>query len=528
MDSNKEDAFLKAIISGRKWLVEKHLLLSNIDIHMHNEEPLRLAVLYGRRNITEFLLNRGACPNKTGAGSKLPIVLACRRGSPGIAKVLLSHGARPDEEAILEAIANMRTSCIKALLEAHCDISFRNHEPIFRAYYAGARHIMTLLLQYGADIDAREGELLVDSSSRGNLDTVQFLIDKGADPNIRDGEAIRQAARNCHASVVEILLRGGCNENYLADLTLDYFTRQVVVMWKQQNRIPRLRRAIIESFDKDTFKWQGLCRKLGNDNLPLVQQQARLFQITNVTHQSKRSLCKELAVVTEPQMQNEKNLEDVDLYGNPLCTLPKWKLYKMHGRIYNVFDLFRLIRKGYTTCPYTRLPMPVQDIEKRRRWLDRVLTRTTCNDFNLIEQVQEMPILDRAAELKSILFNEVWSKLSYPPSIDIVLHATDPLINDMLRKLYIVANDITVYPMLTGMRKWRIYQESGSVKRELFIMLLVDILALDDENLSIRTQTLNILFQHYDDEGNIRQDGDDLLSFMIEDVIQEDDDDFHF
>lgn len=519
--SQLEDAFMFAVHTGRKWLVEKLVVYSNVDPCMRNGEPLRVAVQFNRLGVVQYLLSLGCDPNQKSEGTVIPIVLACRLGHAGITKVLLEAGAIPVDTAMLDAISNVHSGCVHALLEYSCSVSFREHEPIFRAYYLGNKQLVQLLLAYGADINARDGEMLIDAATMGRLDMVQFLLRCGADPNARHTEALRQSAQRGHSSVVDTLLRAGADDAQLSDIALDYFVKKVVGDYQRRFRMNRMVKAVKASFDRDTFRWQGYCRKYGNDQLSGVQQQSKLFGIKGISHRTKRELCMELAKTCEDMIGFDESLDDYDLYGNAMSELPKWKLYHLHGRVYNVFDLFRLIRKGYTSCPYTRLPLPTQDIERRRRWLEKVLTRNTLSDFNLVEQVRNSPLFSKELELKTLLTTEVWSRLSYPCSMDVVLKGSDFVINDILVNIYKLANDMIMYPMLSSIKKWQIQNASGLLKKELFINTLVEIVQKADLHQVTRTQMLSIIFQHYNDDGTPKDGEDDLFSFMMMDESDE-------
>lgn len=511
------DTFLKAIVQGRLWIVEKMIDNPNVDYHFSNEEPLRLSVLYGRRGITELLLKKGANPVFTGK-EKIPLlILACRREYATIVKLLVKYGASHQEEAVLECVERSSSACLNRLAESGVNISFNNDAPLLKAYYLHKRFIMERLLHYGANINAREGEILSHACRLGETSMVTFLLEKGADPNANESNPIRQAAQHHHTVLVELLLNNGADDSYLDDMVLDFYTNQVVLNWRKNNRLLRLRRAIRNANDNDIFKWQKFCRKSDRDNHSQLMQQAKLFDCDDVTVTSKRQVCAYLAKKMEDLIQVDNTLEGYDLYGNALSELPKWKLYKIYGRVYNIFDLIRLARNNYYNCPYTRMPLPVRDIEERRRWLEKTLTRNAYSDYNLLELVRDMPILSKEEELRTMLMNEVWTRLVYPPSMDVVIKASDETIEDMVRKLYLIANDILMYPTLSITRKWNIQRETGIKKKELFVHTIVEIARTNDSYQSTRHQTLNILFQHYREDGTTREGmPDDLLSFMIE------------
>ena len=526
------DDILKAIIAGRQYYVER--TIKKCPSMAKEPEALRLAVLYNRHKIVSTLLEAGANVTNT------LIVLACRKGYNKVTKTLLKYGAQDKDKAFLEAVCHNHTRCVSTLItQGHVCVSIHEDEALFDAVKNRNKHMIKILLQNGANIDAREGELLITACTEmanqeqsqsidTSMDMMEFLLANGADPNMKESQALRICVSKRYYRAVELLLDHGADDSVTDNLYQDHVMRNLISKWRKENRYKRLKRAIRSSFDRDVWKWQSMCRpEVGNSsNLTLLRQQAKCMGINeNLSNLSKMQMCAALAKKTEPLIQTDPTMEGVDLYGDELASIPKWKLYEVHGRVYNIFDLIRMVKKGYTNCPYTRLPIPVNDIRDRCKFLERTLTRNYLNDFNLVEQVRQTPLITREIELKTLLLNNLWCRMEYPPSIDILFKSPESTINDMVSKLYMAANDHIMYPMLSTYRRWEILHASTLArKREMFIELLIDIAKVQDQETSVRLNTLQILFQHYREDGSNRlgEDGD-LLTFMLE---EEDDDDF--
>jgi len=297
-------------------------------------------------------------------------------------------------------------------------------------------------------------------------------------------------------------------------------TRYTFEDWKRKNRILRLKRAIHTSFNKDTFIWQTLCRKMGNTNIHLLRQQAKIFGLESsniLSIASKRKLCILLAQASEPMLLKLPNMEGIDLCGNNLNEHPSWKLYSVNGITFNILDLIKLINDKQIYCPYTRLPLPTKAIIHRGKFLEKILTQDALNEFNLLEQVKETPLLTKETELQTMLINKVWSRLNYAPNVQIIMNAPDTLIDDMIYNLFRLTDDsYLLYPMLSYNNKNEMLLASDLRKKELFIQTLITIVSVADEWNSVRLHILNILFSHYNDDGTTRNDSNDLLSFMLE------------
>lgn len=534
----EEEEFLLAILQGKTHKVTRMLKSRPSLANIYGGEPLKLSVAYNRRYLTRQLIAHGADPKICEANGTSLILVAARSGFTAILDDLLRiEHEHCQEKAVLEAVERGLSSSIETLARAGVNVSFGEEQAMFRAHELRLYHVIKVLVHHGANVDARDGQLLIDVCLRGeyqeNLDFLTYLLDQGCDPNLQEGQALRISVREHYSRILEILLNHGGDERHLASLNLSYSVRETLQRWRRQNRFVRLKRAISSSFNRDTFQWQAMCRKLGNSNVHLVRRQAKIFKLdkcadVSLSKASKRKMCAMLADVCEPMMQKDASMEGTDLVGNSLSDHPAWKLYHLNGITFNILDLLKLIQENYSKplCPYTRLPLPVEDIRRRGAYLEQVLTRDTLNEFNLIEQVREMPLLTKEMELQTLLMNKVWLRLSYPPNVRIVIYGDEEIIDDMTRKLYKLTDDSQLYPMLTAWRKYDIINATGFRKRQLFVSTLVDIVSANDDYTSVRVNTLSILASHYRDDGTNRSgEQGDLLSFMLDEEEDGDEDD---
>jgi hypothetical protein len=532
---NTRDSFMKigenlvlAILQDKSFEVFKILDLYPTLVNVFGGEPLKLAVSYNKRFLTRQLLARGADPKVCEHNGTSLILIAARNGFTNVLKDLLKHDSGfCQENAVIEAVERGMSASVETLANSGVNVTFGEDEALFRAHELKLYHVLKILVHYGANVDARDGQLLINSCEGSefpdNMDCVTFLLECGADPNLRQGASLRACVRNQNAKFLEMLLNAGGEEAHVSDMTMSHSLKETLKKWRRHNRLLRLRRAIHSSYNRDTFVWQSLCRKLGNSNVHLVRQQVKYFGLeefdksVSLSNASKRQMCVMLAQSTEKMMDKDLSLESTDLSGTLLQEHPAWKIYYANGIAFNIIDLLRLLQEQIYICPYTRFPLPVEDIRRRGKFLEKVLSRDALNEFNLVEQVREMPLLTKEMELQTQLMNIVWFRLSYPPNIQIVIYGSDELLEEMVQKLYRITDDLYLYPMLTSWRKYDLMHYKGLRKKELFVKTIIEMVTANDEHTSVRLNVLNILFSHYRDDGTNRSgDPNDLLSFMLQ------------
>ena len=529
MPRNGYDLIISAS-QGRLWMVKK-CIQSGIHVDFENGAPLQKAVQNGRTSVVKYLLESGA-----NARNNNVLTISCQKGHVRICKLLISHGALVNmttgkygetlmEKPLLDAIYYGNTTCVQILIESGANVLVEDNLPLVYACRFRLINIVKMVLEAGADVNARRGQPLIESCQNGSTDIVDILIKNGADVNINDSQPLLEAAKNMHILVIIHLLNNGADRNTLDESRMDEITLSIIDTFTKKSRIPRLLRAIHESIAPQDFKWQEFCSTCGNLDMRLLIEQAKLFGIP-YKNMSKREICVEFAKDFERSMQEKKKYDDnfSDLSGTPINDLPSWKIMVIENIPFNCFDLFKLVKKGMSFNPYTKNELPLVDIREKEDFLRRILTKERFKNFDLLQRVKDLPVLNDVGILANRLENEVWDKLSYPPSINIFMEASDITIDNMVTKMleicnsrpwyryYLLNNNASIYPMITNSVIDHIKEEKGLHKKREFLNLLSHIVNYTDEHQDTRIVLVSILFRHF---SSTDMDLPDTMSFMI-------------
>jgi len=172
------------------------------------------ALYYAAKNnwpeLVGLLLDRGICidgNNSTGAGrtDDSPLVGACESGHANIVSILISRGARLDEES--------RTVF--------------DHIPLVVAASNGKRDVVQLLINAGANVNEahnyinlwdRPYSALHAATVGGHADVVEQLLTSGANVAISDDRGyapIHIAAERAFDTIVQVLIDAGADTNAL-------------------------------------------------------------------------------------------------------------------------------------------------------------------------------------------------------------------------------------------------------------------------------------------------------------------------
>ncbi|KAK2145725.1 hypothetical protein NP493_3863g00004 [Ridgeia piscesae] len=194
---------------------------------------LHAAVARGDRVIIDSLLQAGCSLNKVSTKGDTPLLLACRRSDPDVAKHLLvatkacKEKLNPDamntltgQTSLLEAVARNDTSLARHLLDAGCDVNLHTYGGMTALHYAVTlrRELMlsgVLLSVKGCDVNVRDDAgltpLHVAATYRDPL-FAELLLDAGANCNRSslDGQSpLHFAAKGGHCCMIELLVGRG-------------------------------------------------------------------------------------------------------------------------------------------------------------------------------------------------------------------------------------------------------------------------------------------------------------------------------
>jgi cytohesin len=128
--------------------------------------PLHYAAMYGRHEIAELLLERGADPNIQDNDGDTPLHLAAANGYSEIVKLLLEHGADPNVQDYggmtpLHYAATGYLEVVELLLEHGANPNIQNNNGYTPLHYAVANcrvGVARVLLDHGADPTIRDNK----------------------------------------------------------------------------------------------------------------------------------------------------------------------------------------------------------------------------------------------------------------------------------------------------------------------------------------------------------------------------------
>jgi ankyrin repeat protein len=167
------------------------------------------------------LLERGADPNGAAGEGWTNLSIACSRGDAPLVRLLLEHGAEPnDNDSLYHSVEPPDDACTRLLLEHGATVTGTN--ALWHALDYDRLEPVRLLLEHGGDPDeATHWPALHHAVARGRSpEYMRLLVAHGADPTARDHKgrtAYQHAFRRGLADVAETLLELGAP----ADVTDD-------------------------------------------------------------------------------------------------------------------------------------------------------------------------------------------------------------------------------------------------------------------------------------------------------------------
>jgi ankyrin repeat protein len=175
----------------------------NLDIKIFGAEKmsaLHRACELGRKDVVEYLLEKGANKEVKNYAGDTPLHIACKEGKYDIVKLLLDRGAdiesRSDDQKtpLHKAAENGSCKVIAALLQHNAYVEAKDkfgRTPLFFA--GGKKDGIKLLLGRGANIEAQDefGEtpLIHEIRTRGNIES---FLENGADVNAQFHSVVSQ------------------------------------------------------------------------------------------------------------------------------------------------------------------------------------------------------------------------------------------------------------------------------------------------------------------------------------------------
>ena len=185
--------------------------------------PLGIAILSGNTDIAKFLIEHGAKTDND-KYEENPLFFAVLAGDHEITKILIDKGAdvkmksKHCDSLLHTAAAKGDVKTAEMLIEGGAEVNVKglcNSYPLHNAVNQNHKKMVEFLLSKGANINALEGcnsTALHSAAIKGNGEMVKLLISRGADMNIENscGETPMEAAI-CHKKdrIVEIFIDNG-------------------------------------------------------------------------------------------------------------------------------------------------------------------------------------------------------------------------------------------------------------------------------------------------------------------------------
>ncbi len=217
------------------------LLDHGLDVNTKNRNgktALWLACFWGRLNLVEFLIQRGAYIHEVDEATETPLVVVMQGGNtalPGqhkeIARLLIENGADVNtkdgfgDTVLMFACEQGHLDLADFLLERGADINqvntkvFRGQTALMSAARAGQVEAVKLLLAHNADVDTagmHEETALFKAAYYGHAEVASILLENGADMHARDSRGntpLLHAASRGHSRAAEVLLDHGADVN---------------------------------------------------------------------------------------------------------------------------------------------------------------------------------------------------------------------------------------------------------------------------------------------------------------------------
>lgn len=459
---------------------------------------------------------------------------------------LLSAGATVTEHTLLQAVkvapgllslllsySSSSEMTVRALLRLAVELgSSQAALPILKAYpflleldgvshlassiEAGHPNMCRVLLSAGVDANSEAGQLFCRACQIADVGVVRDFILFGADTTCLNDQPTRNVVARKSTTMLTLLLHNGGNPDLLVCMP-ETLERSYQKMALSATRIARLRAAFSCSVKKLDFKWQILAcpGKLTFTGQRQLRYQANHFDIpAHLT--DKRELCALLAKASYGARDHAGHAGDeVDLVGDPISSLPAWQVFRCCGRPHNVFDLFKIIDAGKRTDPFRFELLPMEELARRREFLRKTLIPCRFAQKDLLKDVALTPIPSPRASLRATLMEEVWDKIPYPPSAQLILDATDEDLDRMVHKLCVLTSGSRPYTLINSRRTGVILSLRGARKKAAFVRLIGDVLAIQDDWTSTRSELVGILMRHCSSAGGSSSE-EDLYDFMLQ------------
>jgi ankyrin repeat protein len=223
----------------------------SVDARVPEFSALSAAAYFGRREIVDLLLERGANINKAEEiDGHTPLLRAIMGGEPEIAAGLVERGADVNRgteagfSALMVAVGGGHSALVSTLVGKGAEVNAKDEDGETALMFAanGSAEIARFLIANGADVNIQMDDgwtALMQAVFRGNAGIAGLLLDAGADVNNRSVNgwtalmaAITPASFRGNPGLVELLIGKGADldasmtENGQAPLHLALFSEE--------------------------------------------------------------------------------------------------------------------------------------------------------------------------------------------------------------------------------------------------------------------------------------------------------------
>ena len=171
------------------------------DIHVYNEVNKRKFRNWYEVYVYFCKLNSIIKVNKL-------VIQASERGSIEEIKYLVSKGKDIhlyDDEALRLAATNGHLDVVKYLISLGANIHSKDDEALRQAALHGYLDVVKYLISLGANIHARDDEAFIQAASNGHLDVVKYLVSQGENIHAQNNKALERAILFRNLDVAEYL-----------------------------------------------------------------------------------------------------------------------------------------------------------------------------------------------------------------------------------------------------------------------------------------------------------------------------------
>jgi hypothetical protein len=189
---------------GLRYLAE----ICGDNIHIYNDEALRLSAENGHLEIVQYLVGRGANIN---LANGYALHYSAGNGHLEVVIYLVEHGANLYAKALTISASNGHIWIVKYLVEKCC-VDINSTYALHYSADNGHLEVVRYLVERGADIHKDKEAALVTSAARGQLEVVKYFIEEcGADIYANDNGVLRYSVIYGHLHIVKYLAERGAN-----------------------------------------------------------------------------------------------------------------------------------------------------------------------------------------------------------------------------------------------------------------------------------------------------------------------------